>query len=181
MIYQEKVLILNNHQSIALRNPEDSDAASILSYLKQVAGETPFLLRTPEECVESVASETLFIQNINQHPSQIMILAVIDDEIVGISNVGLKSWLKVKHRATLGISLKQRFWGLGIASILMDEMIHLAKSMGAERLELEVIEGNDRAIALYQRKGFQFMSEVKSAIKYADGTYRSEYVMTLDL
>jgi ribosomal protein S18 acetylase RimI-like enzyme len=82
------------------------------------------------------------------------------------------------HRATLGISVKKQYWGLGIGSILMDQMIVLAQRFGAERLELEVIEGNDRAIILYLSKGFQFASELKEAIKETDGTYYSEFVMT---
>jgi ribosomal protein S18 acetylase RimI-like enzyme len=181
MIYPSKKIILKNQRDVTLRSPLDRDAQEILDYLNQVTGETPFLLRTPEECVETVQSEVLFIQNINQHPTQVMILAIIDQEIIGICNVGLKTRLKVKHRATLGISVKKHYWGLGIGSILMDEMIEIAKHMGAERLELEVIEGNERAIKLYQKKGFQVMSEIKGAIKDSSGTYRSEIVMTLDL
>jgi RimJ/RimL family protein N-acetyltransferase len=181
MIYPIKKIILKNQIDVTLRSPLDRDAQDILDYLKQVTGETEFLLRTPEECVETVQSETLFIQNINQHPTQVMILAIIDEQIIGICNVGLKTRLKVKHRATLGISVKKDYWGFGIGSILMDEMITLAKLMGAERLELEVIDGNERAIKLYQKKGFKVMSEIKGAIKNPDGTYRSEFVMTLDL
>lgn len=181
MIYPKESILLNNMKTLILKSPDDSDAEAILKYLKQVTGETPFLLRTPEECTETVASEVLFIQNINQHPTQVMILAILDSKIVGIANVGLKTRLKVRHRATLGISVQKQYWGLGIGSLLMDHLIDLAKAMGAERLELEVIEGNERAISLYQKKGFQFMSEIKGAIKDPDGTYRSEYVMTRDL
>lgn len=181
MIYPKESILLNNMKTLILKSPDDSDAEAILKYLKQVTGETPFLLRTPEECVETVQSEILFIQNINQHPTQVMILAILDSKIVGIANVGLKTRLKVRHRATLGISVQKQYWGLGIGSLLMDHLIDLAKAMGAERLELEVIEGNERAISLYQKKGFQFMSEIKGAIKDPDGTYRSEYVMTRDL
>lgn len=181
MIYPRKTLTIPNHQPVVLRSPEDSDAKAILSYLKEVSGETHFLLRTPEEYTDTIESETLFIQTINQHPTQVMILVIDGDRVVGISNVGLKTKKKLKHRATLGISLRSSYWGLGIGSFLMDEMITIAKTFGAERLELEVIEGNTRAMHLYHKKGFTIMSEVKDAIKLSDGTYLSEYTMIKQL
>ena len=181
MIFKLKNIKLKDQLNVILRSPRDTDAKAILDYLKTVTGETPYLLRKPEECTDTIMQEVLFIQSINQHPTQVMILAVKNDEIIGISNVGLKQKLKMKHRATLGISILKKYWGYGLGSVMMDHLIEMAKSFGAERLELEVIEGNDRAIHLYQQKGFQFMSEINDAIKYSDGTYSKEYVMTLNL
>ena len=34
---------------ITLRSPEERDAEAMIALLKQVFGETPYLLRTPEE------------------------------------------------------------------------------------------------------------------------------------
>jgi RimJ/RimL family protein N-acetyltransferase len=178
MIFKTETIHLKSDLKLVLRSPEDRDAKDILSYLKTVTGETRFLLRYPFECFEDQEAEAAFILSINKEAHQAMILATVNDEIVGICNVGLKTKLKIKHRATLGISVKKQYWGLGIGSILMDQMIVLAQRFGAERLELEVIEGNDRAIKLYLSKGFQFASELKEAIKETDGTYYSEFVMT---
>ncbi len=181
MIIETKHYQLKNGLKLMLRSPLKSDAKEILDYLKLVTGESRFLLRYPVECPEDIEAEAHFIETINSHESQAMILAIIGDEIVGVSNVGLKTKLKLKHRATLGISIQKKVWGYGIGSLMMDQMIYLSKSWGAERLELEVIEGNERAIKLYQAKGFEIASELKHAIKETDGIYYSEYVMTKPL
>ena len=42
---------LKNGKTAVLRSAEPSDAAAMIDYLKATAGETPFLLRYPDEVV----------------------------------------------------------------------------------------------------------------------------------
>ncbi len=44
-------------------------------------------------------------------------------------------------------------------------------------MELEFIEGNDRARYLYEKCGFHVVCEKPNAYKLKDGTYRSEFYM----
>ena len=44
-------------------------------------------------------------------------------------------------------------------------------------LELEVIEGNERAIALYKKFGFETVAEKPDAIRLKDGTSLKEITM----
>ena len=46
-----------------------------------------------------------------------------------------------------------------------------------EQVELEVVEGNERAKALYEHLGFQETGKHLHALKYDDGNYRDEYTM----
>ena len=64
---------------------------------------------------------------------------------------------------------------------MFQEMIRIAKEQGIEQLELEVIEGNKRAMALYEKMGFRVVSEKPNAIKLKDGTLLSELLMVKDL
>lgn len=181
MDYQKRTQSIESLGDILLRHPEIGDAKSILDYLKQVVSETEFLLRTVEECDDNVEAEETYIQHMRHSKDECMIVVQHDSKIIGLCNVGLKKRLKMKHRATLGISILKDYWGYGIGSIMMDEMIRIATDLGAIRLELEVIEGNDRAIALYEKKGFRMMAEMKDAIKTKDGKLISEFVMVKHL
>ena len=49
--------------------------------------------------------------------------------------------------------------------------------MGYEQIELGVIDGNERAKALYEKAGFVETGRYKNAMKYDDGTYRDEIIM----
>ena len=53
----------------------------------------------------------------------------------------------------------------------------LAKERGVEQLELEVMEGNDRAIRLYEKFGFERFGVRPNAIHLKDGTRLRELLM----
>ena len=46
-----------------------------------------------------------------------------------------------------------------------------------EIVELEFVEGNDRAKALYEKYGFKIVGECPNAIKLKDGHLLKEYFM----
>ncbi len=46
-----------------------------------------------------------------------------------------------------------------------------------EQIELEVVEGNNRAKNLYERFDFKETGKNLRALKYDDGSYRDEYIM----
>ena len=60
---------------------------------------------------------------------------------------------------------------------MMTELIAAAEERGAEIIELEFVEGNDRAKRLYEKFGFKVVCEKPNAFKLKDGRYRSEFHM----
>ena len=97
----------------------------------------------------------------------------------GIEAVGSK--YKVRHRAELGISIDQAFWGLGIGSALMDACIECAGLAGYEQLELNVAAENDRAMSLYRKKGFTEFGRNPRGFKSRISGYQELVYMRLEL
>ncbi len=60
------------------------------------------------------------------------------------------------------IHIEPAFWGTGLATALVQEAV---RSIGerADRLELTVLEGNDRAIAFYRKAGFDMIANLGDA------------------
>ena len=85
--------------------------------------------------------------------------------------------IKTRHRASVAIALKKEYWGLGIGAALFREMIAIAEERGLDHLELDYIEGNDRARCLYEKMGFQQIAEVPDAYRLKDGTSRKSILM----
>lgn len=50
MIYANKTVLLRDGTTARLRSPQTKEAAAMVAFLKECAVETPFLLRSPEEC-----------------------------------------------------------------------------------------------------------------------------------
>ncbi len=177
MYFAPKKITLKDSRTALLRSPLPTDAAAALEYMKITAAETPYLLRTPEEIKLTVADEEKFLSRFPENPNSTMILCFVDGVLAGNCQIDRKTKLKNRHRGTVAIALKQEFWNLGIGTALFEEMIAIAESWGLIQLELEVIEGNDRAIALYRKMGFEIVSHVPNAIHMPDGSFVKEYLM----
>ena len=78
-----------------------------------------------------------------------------------------------RHRSEEGI------WGLGIGKAMITYLTDLAGQIGVEQIDLEVVEGNDSAKALYEKCGFVETGRRVRALKYDDGTYRDEILMVI--
>ncbi len=181
MLFQEKTIRLKNGKTALLRSPQREDAQALLEYIKITAAETIYLLRTPEECTMTLAQEESFIVNAVEQPFDVMLLCFVDGELAGNCRIVRHNKIKNRHRADVMIALYQKYWNLGIGTALFQEMISLAKQWGLMQLELEVIEGNNRAMALYEKMGFQIVAEKPNAIRLPDGTLLKEFIMVKTL
>ncbi|MCI6038793.1 MAG: GNAT family N-acetyltransferase [Candidatus Limiplasma sp.] len=173
---------LKNGKTAFLRSAEPGDAAAMIDYLKAAAGETPFLLRYPDEVVLTEEDERRFLQGRLNDPSGILLNAWMDGALA--ANCALMSkgrQRKLRHRAEIAIAVRKSCWGLGLGSALLNRVLTLAKALGYEQLELEVIDGNDRALRLYERLGFVQTGRTPRAFRYDDGSYRDEIQMVLRL
>ena len=177
MIYQEKCIRLKDGRTALFRAPTADDAAQMLEYLFITSGETPFLIRYPEECTETLEQEATFLQKMSDSPMDMMIICLIDGELAGNCRLALHGRIKTRHRAGVAIAIKKKFWGLGIGTAMFEEMIRKAEELGLHQLELEVIEGNERAMALYQKMGFEVVAAKPDAIRLKNGTLLQEYIM----
>jgi RimJ/RimL family protein N-acetyltransferase len=181
MVFPEKEIKLKDGRTALLRSPLPSDAEAALEYMKITAAETPFLLRTPGEVTLTVAEEETYLARVAADPNTVSIFCFVDGVLAGNCNISRKTKAKNRHRASIGIALKQEFWNLGIGTALFREMIAIAESWKLKQLELEVIEGNDRAMGLYRKMGFDTVSFVPNAIRMEDGRFVKEFLMVKPL
>ena len=181
MRFEDRQIRLKDGRTALFRSPGPEDAAQMLEYLKTASAETEFLIRYPEECTETVEQEAAFLQNILNSDLNMMIACEIDGKIAGNCQIMFHGRLKTRHRAGVAIALIRKYWGLGIGSAMFEEMIAAAKAKGIIQMELEVIEGNERAMGLYEKYGFRIAGERPNAIRLKDGTMLKEFLMVKTL
>lgn len=178
MYYPERKIALKNGKEALFRSPSPEDAALMMDFLKNVSGETEFLLRCPEECDDPLEQEVAFLTDILGSETKMMIACVIDGEVAGNCQINFYNRIKTRHRASVAIAIRKKYWGLGIGTEMFREMIAAAnRRQGILQLELEFIEGNERARRLYEKMGFGIVSERPDAIRLRDGSFRKEYTM----
>ena len=169
-----RAFLLKDGRTALLRNPDpDADAAALIRHLKQMTGETEFLLRYPEECAWTEAQERGILADINADDMRLMLVCETGSEIAGMCGLNLNRQIKFRHRANLDIALRQRFWGLGIGAAMLEALIETARDRGVVQLELDYIEGNRRGRALYDKMGFTEVARHPDAVRLKDGSLRS--------
>ncbi len=183
MVINDIKYTLKDGREALIRSPKDEDIQGMLDYLYISAGETDFILRYPEECSKYTAeSEKVLFDRINQSDNEAMLVCVIDGKIAGNCQITWTEKIKTRHRASVAIALLSEFWNQGIGTRLLQELIHIAEeNEHIMQIELEFVEKNNRARALYEKMGFRITGVKPNAIRLKDGTLLNEYSMIREI
>ena len=178
MFYSAESVAFRDGGHYTIRSVEPEDAPRMLQYMKTMLGETPFLLRTPEEFDYTPEEEARILAGRKDDPRSLMLLAETDGRIIACADVcshGAKS--RVLHRGELGLSVLKEYWRRGIGSAMMERLIAFAVQAGFEQIELTVESKNQRAVRLYLKHGFTVYGTRPHGMKYPDGSYDNDYLM----
>ena len=183
MIIKDTAFTLKDGRKALLRSPKDEDIQGVLDYLYVSAGETEFILRYPEECGKyTYDGEKALFDRINASDNEAMLVCIVDGKVAGNCQIMWKTGLKTRHRASVAIALLKEFWNLGIGTRMFEEMIRIAEANeNLIQMELEFVEGNTRARALYEKMGFRITGVNPNAIRLRDGTLLNEYCMIREI
>lgn len=180
---EEREVICRDGRAALLRSAHPDDAAEMVRFLLDVCGETEFLLAYPEERQNlTIERERAFLTNIAEDDNELMLTAWVDGQLAGVANINFSTRLKMRHRASVAISIRRAYWNLGLGTALLNALVDAAKAHPEVRqVELEFIEGNRRAQALYEKVGFRVVGVHPDAFVLKDGTMRNEYLMQLKI
>jgi len=150
---------------IAIRamEPEDvSDIAELFSQPQAIWG----TMQSPFVSVEARRKRFLDLDPNNQ-----MLVAVVDGKAVGSVGLHRQTPHRRSHAAGVGMAVHDAYAGRGVGSAMMSAVVDLAeKWWNIRRLELDVYADNHRAIALYERFGFE-REGLHRAYAWRDGAF----------
>lgn len=177
--YVTKIIQLKNGQKLVLREPKIEDAKKMIEYLNAVGGESENLLFGKGEFRLTVEEEMEYIKSINKNSNILMILGIINDNIVSISQVSSSNKIRITHNSEIAISVKKDNWRNGIGYEVMRELIKSQKESGiVKNITLGVKASNKNAISMYKKVGFEKVGVHKNYFNI-NGTYDDEILMDL--
>ena len=177
-----KTILLKDGRACTLRNGTGEDGEAALSNFLLTHEQTDYLLTYPDESEITAKQEGQFLKEKAESPKEVEILAEVDGIVAGTAGIeSMGSRYKVCHRADLGISIDQAYWGLGIGRALVEACIECAKRAGYEQLELNVVAENSRAIGLYEKAGFVEFGRNPRGFKSRQSGYQELVYMRLEL
>ena len=185
MIYSAKEFTLKNGLKVILKSPGISDAPKLLDSIIKTSATTDYITSLPEDYqkyLDDMSKEEAFISGSNDNDNSYLIAVYVKDIIVGNCFLDFLGNIKTRHRGRIGIAITEEYRGMGIGSLLFDEMIKLAKKRkNVTQLELEVIKENEWAKRLYTSKGFVKTGDRPRVLRLPNGKYLDEELMVLYL
>jgi len=167
---------LKDGRVLLVREANENDAKEILEHMELVVSESDFLLSEPDEIDWDIEREKKIIKMYRESKNDLFLVAEFDGKVVGMLNFRGGKRRRVKHKGEFGISVRKKYWGLGIGSALLNTLILWAKKVGIKKIQLEVVDGNERAINLYLKYGFEIEGRKKRAV-FKDGIYIDLIIM----
>jgi RimJ/RimL family protein N-acetyltransferase len=172
---------LRNGRALLIREVVVEDARALVDYAESISAESDFLSFGPGEFELTESEEQEFIRKCLASDNQLFILGSIDDTIVAALNLSGGRRPRVRHSGELSMSVRKQYWGLGIGSFMLDTLIDWARGTQiVKKINLRVRTDNQRAIVLYERKGFVREGTIHKEI-LLEGRYYDHHWMGLEL
>ncbi|WP_028273638.1 GNAT family N-acetyltransferase [Atopococcus tabaci] len=156
---------------LIIREAVPDDAAALLAFMDETARQTDFLFLETEERDISVEEEQEHLAELFDSASNCLFVALDGGRMIGAASVHSSDEQKIHHIGDVGIVVHEEFWGMGLGTVLMEEIIAWSEETGIlKRLQLQVQERNTRARNLYEKVGFRLEGVMERGV-FIDGEY----------
>ena len=173
--------VLPDGTVLLVRSGIADDAPDILEYVGAISRETDFLSFGPDEFGYTLLQERAIIREYEAADNRLLLVGKVGDALVAMLTFGGGPRPRNRHTGEFGISVRQAYWGRGIASALIDSLLDWARASAViTKINLRVRTDNARAIALYERKGFVVEGTISRDIRIGD-QYHHHHVMGLEI
>lgn len=149
------------HRTWTIRATCSEDAFKVSDCIALVARERQFLATTAGFTPLETRDYLKFIQK----KGGVHFIALDDDVIIGWCDITPGIFETSSHVGRLGIGILPEHRGKGLGKSLLFQTLEAAFMRSIERIELEVLSSNQRAIRLYRRAGFREEGRKRKARK----------------
>lgn len=157
-------------RQVILRTPRWEDLDDMLDFINSIVEEDAMILMNVKQTRDSETDWLAGNLSKLEKDRQMMIVAEVEGKMIGSCQINPKPG-KSSHLWVLGISIREGYREIGIGQEIMKEMETHSSRLGIESMVLEVFAINERAIHVYNKRGYKETGRVPRAIKY-----RGEYV-----
>lgn len=163
--------------SYIIRSAMIQDAMNLSEIRLRMDGETENLDREKGEAFISTSGFEQLIKADTEHAKNLFLVAVVHDKVVGFSRCEGHVLRRFAHKVEFGVCVLKDFWGYGIGTNFLKESISWADSNGIQKMSLQVLETNNKAIELYKKHGFEIEGLLKNDKILSDGQYYNTIIM----
>jgi RimJ/RimL family protein N-acetyltransferase len=157
-----------------LRPARPTDGRGLARLFSDVRKEGRWLITAPGAVSEP--SESFWISEMIRAAEHLVLVAEADGEVVGNVLVSVDRGVATEHIGVLSITIAEGWRDVGIGTALVETAQRWALDRGLRKLSLGVFPDNERAIAVYEKRGF--VREGLRRMQYrSGGDFRDEVLM----
>ncbi len=181
-----KTIRTNSGAECTLRWARKDDLEQLLNFINEMAEEDTYIPYSPDdkETPESEEKWLSWTLNACSKGDESYIVAEVGGKIVGAAEIkrDLVGKSRTRHIATFGITILSEARGMGIGHALIQLCIDHATSFleDIKMITLNAFSDNDRALALYEKYGFQEVGRVPNAY-FRKNQYSDQVIMAKEL
>ncbi|WP_214844597.1 GNAT family N-acetyltransferase [Exiguobacterium sp. s150] len=166
-----------NGRQCTIRLAKTADAKQLESVRLQIDGETEYLDREPGESYLDVHVFERLIHIDCDTDNHVFLVAEVDHQVVGFARCEGTSLKRKAHVVEFGVGVLQAYWGLGLGSALLRASIYWADANHIYKISLSVLSTNEKAVALYERYGFEVEGRLRHDKRLRDVLYYDTILM----
>ena len=164
-------------ENIEVREARPGDERLLVDLFDLLDRETEFMLFEPGERPASVERQAELIEAFSESRRHLLLIAIEQDQIVGFLGATGGQASRVRHVADFAMGVVRAYWGKGVGKLLLSGLEGWAVEHGYHRIEMTVMESNERAQKLYLSKGYEVEGVRRCSMK-SGGTFVNEVYMS---
>lgn len=155
----------------------ESDAEQLSALRLSIDGETEYMDREQGEGYMDEHAFRELIKSDTEKPNNLFLVAAIGGKLVGFARCQGYDLHRFSHKVEFGVCVLKRYWRNGIGTNLLEGAIQWADRNEIRKITLTVVEANEKAIALYEKYGFEIEGVFKEDRLHSDGNYYNTIMM----
>lgn len=156
---------------LVIREAVPDDAADLIAFLEDVSQQTTFLTLETDDKQITEEEEAEHLGRLLESPVNCLLVSFDGGRMIAAASVHTPADSKTQHIGDVGIVVHEEYWGMGLGTILMEELVAWSEDTGIiKRLQLQVQERNSRAKSLYAKVGFRQEAVLERGI-FIEGNY----------
>jgi RimJ/RimL family protein N-acetyltransferase len=140
---------------VRVREARPNDAAGVIELFQKLYSETSFMLYEPGEWTATPDDYAQRIEQVWNGEAGVMFVCENDGHFIAVGSGNRGAGRRTRHSLYVVIGVIQQWVGRGVGRALLQALEAWARTKGVHRLELTVDVANQRAIALYEKCGFE--------------------------
>jgi len=161
---------------ITVRVPRELDIDALVELVNTLAAEAPLLFVTPIDPAHAQADMRAYLATVASSDNQIVLVAEHGGRLAGLATAAGGIHPARRGVAEIGIGVRSSHRGLGIGHALMDAVEAWARTTRIHRLQRPVAAGNEAAISLYRKAGFEIEGVLRRSV-VVEGSPVDQYMM----